>query len=63
MSTDNAYRRFTCVGPGGINCPCCAPDSGNKYRAKARKKIKRQAIKKELEAARRETLKDTHDPR
>ena len=37
------YKRYACVGVGGLNCPCCAPQSGNKYAAKARTILKRQA--------------------
>ena len=37
------HKRHTLVGVGGLNCPCCAPQSGNKYAAKARTILKRQA--------------------
>ena len=37
------YKRHTLVGVGGLSCPCCAPQSGNKYAAKARTMLKRQA--------------------
>jgi hypothetical protein len=39
------FKRFTLVGPGGMKCVCCAPQSGNKYAACAKRLIKRQAKK------------------
>lgn len=42
----NEYKRYTMVGPGGLNCPCCGPQSGNKYAARARAQCKRQAKKR-----------------
>ena len=41
------YRKHTKVGHGGISCPCCAPKSGNKYGARARVIMKRQAKRAE----------------
>ncbi len=49
-----AYKKFTLVGPGGINCPCCAPMSGNRYAARARVIMKRQAKRREAAALNRE---------
>ena len=44
------YKRYTIVGNGGMNCPCCAPKSGNKYGARARVILKRQAKRRENKA-------------
>ncbi len=43
----SSYKRYTLVGPGGMSCPCCAPMSGNKYAARARVLMKRQAKRRE----------------
>lgn len=49
MTTSRSlYRKYTVAGPGGMSCPCCAPQSGDKYKARARAKVKRQAIKRYL---------------
>jgi len=42
------FRRHSMVGPGGMSCPCCAPQAGNKYAARAVKIIKRQAKRREM---------------
>jgi hypothetical protein len=42
------YKRFSVVGNGGFACPCCAPQSGDKYGARARVILKRQAKRKEV---------------
>ena len=39
------FKRATLVGPGGMKCQCCAPQSGNKYAAFAKRLIKRRAKK------------------
>jgi len=44
-SMKGLFKRFTLVGPGGMKCHCCAPQSGNKYAACAKRRMKRQAIK------------------
>ena len=41
------YKRYTLVGPGGMGCLCCAPQSGNKYAARVRTLMKRQAKRRE----------------
>lgn len=48
------YKRYTLVGPGGLSCPCCAPQSGKRGAAKARAKMKRQAKRRERIALARE---------
>ena len=30
------YKRYACIGGGGLTCPCCAPQSGTKYADRAR---------------------------
>jgi hypothetical protein len=44
----STYKRFAVIGVGGFSCPCCAPKSGNKYGARARVILKRQAKRKEV---------------
>ena len=33
------YKRYTLVGPGGINCPCCCPKG---YKATLKRQAKRR---------------------
>lgn len=40
------FKRHSEVGHGGFGCPCCAPQSGNRYKARARVIMKRQAKRK-----------------
>ena len=42
------FKRAYMVGPGGMTCPCCAPQSGNKYAARARHLMDKQS-KRRLE--------------
>lgn len=37
-------NKHTMVGPGGMSCPCCAPQAGSKCGARERKRMKRQAL-------------------
>ncbi len=52
-------RKHTLHGPGGMSCPCCAPQSGTKAGALCRKKMKRQALKRFYRANEREITKAT----
>lgn len=42
------------IGVGGWHCLCCAPQSGNKYAARAKAQLRRQAKKRERAAFMRE---------
>ena len=37
-------RKHTLVGPGGMKCSCCAPQSGTKAGAKCRHAMKRNGL-------------------
>jgi hypothetical protein len=50
----SSYKRYTMVGPGGLACACCAPQSGTKYSARARTIMKRQAKRREAQAVNKE---------
>lgn len=43
--------KHLCVGPGGVNCPCCFPAPGSKERKaeyrRAKRREKREAMKQE----------------
>lgn len=45
--------KYACVGPGGMNCPCCFPAPGSKSRRlairTAKRKEKFEAIRVEKE--------------
>jgi hypothetical protein len=36
------FKKTYLVGPGGMKCACCAPKSGNKYAARARRLMDKQ---------------------
>lgn len=42
-------KHWLCVGPGGINCPCCAPAPGKRRHMfkKARRNADKAALKEE----------------
>lgn len=57
MQTSTHIRpalHYSQVGPGGWHCLCCAPQSGNKYAARAKAQLRRQAKKRERAAFVRE---------
>ena len=51
------FKKHTLAGVGGLSCPCCAPQSGNRYAARARVIMKRQA-KRRLERAVNKEIRD-----
>ena len=36
------FKRVGAVGPGGMACPCCAPQSGSKSTARFRQRLDRK---------------------
>ena len=53
---NNSFKRYTRIGPGGINCPCCAPAPG-----KARKMFLRAAKRAERDTMKRQLEKEARD--
>ncbi len=44
------YKRYSRVGPGGMNCPCCGPAPGKdrKFHMRLWKRQERQSTIKEI---------------
>lgn len=51
----NQIKKHLCVGPGGVNCPCCFPAPGSKERRieyrRAKRREKAEAMKIEKDNA------------
>jgi len=44
------YKKYANIGPGGMNCPCCAPAPGS-FRRQMLRTWKKKASREEMKIA------------